>query len=195
MYEIPTAVVVGEQSFAIRNKGDYRVVLDCFSALSDMELSETERTYASLIIFYEQFNDIEDLLLVDKDTIHSLVNEMYKFFKCGEEDIGIRTNFKAIDWESDQQLICSAVNKVANQEIRTTEYLHWWTFMGYFMEVGESVLATVVSIRNKKMKGKKLEKYEREFIRSNPQYFVWDSRTAEQKANDAYFENLWNSNS
>ena len=42
------------------------------------------------------------------------------------------------------------------------------------------------------MKGKKLEKHEREFRRSNPQYFIWDSRTKEQVEGDELIRALWN---
>lgn len=194
MYEVPTSITVGEQSFTIRNRGDYRLVLDCFSCLSDYELTKQERIFACLIIFFEDFDDLEDVLSLDQDTLQSLVAEMFNFMNCGEQNNTVKTSFKAIDWEGDQQLICSAVNKVAMQEVRTVEYMHWWTFMGYFMEVGESVLATVVRIRNKIMKSKKLEKYEKEFMKSNPHYFQWDSRTEQQIEDDELFKELWTMN-
>ena len=53
-------------------------------------------------------------------------------------------------------------------EVRACEYLHFWTFMGYFNEIGKGTFATVVSIRDKQRRHKKLEKEEREFIRDNP---------------------------
>lgn len=193
MYEVPTTVTVGEQSFTIRNRCDYRVVLDCFSCLSDYELTSQERLLSCLIIFYEDFNDIEDIIQLDSEVFQQLIKEMYRIFNCNEQGGGVNTGFKAVDWEKDQHLICSAINKVANVEIRSIEYMHWWTFVGYYMEVGESVFATVVSIRSKIMKGKKLEKYEREFKAHNPQYFTWDSRTAEQREDEALFKEMWNS--
>ena len=52
MYNIPTSITIQDKSFGIRNKGDYRVVLDCFSALNDTELTDQERMIAALIIFY-----------------------------------------------------------------------------------------------------------------------------------------------
>ena len=74
---------------------------------------------------------------------------------------------------------------------RALTYLHWWTFMGYFCSIGESTLSTVVSIRDKILKGKKLEKYETEFRRDNPQYFKWDSRTLQEKEDDELLKQLW----
>jgi hypothetical protein len=64
--------------------------------------------------------------------------------------------------------------------------------MGYFSAIGESPLSTVVGIRSKIAKGKKLEKYEQEFRHDNPQYFVWDSRTLQQREEDALLNELWN---
>lgn len=45
--------------------------------------------------------------------------------------------------------------------------MHWWTFFGLYMEIGESTFSTVVSIRDKKRKGKKLEKWEQEYYKNN----------------------------
>ena len=54
-----------------------------------------------------------------------------------------------------------------NIEIREVPYMHWWTFIGKYMEIGESVFSTVVSIRDKKRKGEKLEKWEQDFYSHN----------------------------
>lgn len=190
-YRLPTSIIVNDTEYAIRNNGDFRIVLDCFEALNDIDLSDTEKYISALYIFFS-FDELEDILNISEDTLTELVSKMFDFFKCGEADIVANTNYKAIDWNNDAQLICSAVNKVAGTEIRALPYLHWWTFLGYFSAIGESPLATVVSIRTKIIKGKKLEKYEREFQKDNPQYFVWDARTQEQKEEDELIKKLWN---
>lgn len=191
MYELPTSIEVNGASFGIRNKGDFRMVLDCFNALNDSELTESERIYASLIIFYEDFNDLEDLSEQD-DRLSLLVEKMFWFFNQGEGAVQSNTqNYRVIDWNKDSNLVCSAINHVANKEIRSLEYLHWWTFMGYYTAIGECLLSTVVSIRYKTAKGKKLEKYERQFKQENPQYFNIDLRTAQQKEADEYVKRLW----
>ena len=192
MYELPTTVTVNEKVYTIQNQGDYRMVLDCFKVLNDVELSENERILACLLIFYEDFNEVEDVLSLEDDVLSSLIDNAFLFFNCGSRHSQSETNYKTIDWETDAQLISSAVNTVAGKEIRAEQYLHWWTFMGYFNAVGESALSTVVGIRSKIAKGKKLEKYEQEFRQSNPQYFVWDSRTLKQKEDDELLNQLWN---
>lgn len=192
MYKIPISVTIDNTEYGIRNNGDYRVILDCFSALQDVELTEQERVFASLIIFYQDLNTINEVLVLDN--LVDRVSEMYKFFNCGDADaLGAKVPYKLIDWERDSQLISSAVNSVANTEIRSAPYIHWWTFMGYFSAIGKSLLSSVISIREKILKGKKLEKYEREFKRDNPKYFVWNSKSVDDAEADKLLQELWNS--
>ena len=195
MFELPITVNVDGKEYPIRNKGDFRMVLDCFKALQDEELSQYERVLTSLVIFYDGISSTEDL----SDTFTNLeepVQEMYKFFNCGEqESLGTKSNYNLVDWEKDAQIISASVNKVAGKEVRAESYVHWWTFMGYYLGIDEGVFSMVINIRNKMVRGKKLEKYESEFKRDNPNYFAWDSKSVEQKELDAYFQQMWNSNS
>lgn len=186
MFSLPTSVFINGQPYGITQKGDYRMVLDCFTALNDIELDKTERIYSALIIFYEDINSIEDIFneFNEEGLIVEAVKEMYSFFDCGQNGVGANMNYKIIDWEQDEQLIASSVNKVAGVEIRAVEYLHWWTFMGYYIAVGQGVLSTVCSIRDKIVKGKKLEDYEKEFKYDNPQYFEWNHKTLEEQELD-----------
>ena len=101
MYELLTDIQIGEQSFAIRDRGDYRMVLDCFTCLSDYELDEQERMCACLIIFYEDLNEIEDIASLDGDTVKGLVEAMFKFFDCNSKHSGVKMNYKAIDWDTE----------------------------------------------------------------------------------------------
>ena len=193
MYNLPTSIIVNDREYAIRNNGDFRIVLDCLEVLNDISLEENERCIVALVIFYECFEDIDDIIKVPENELSELVNEMFLFISCGNDgSVTANTNYKTLDWNSDSQLICSAINKVAGMEVRSTPYLHWWTFMGYFSEIGESSLATVVCIRTKIVKNKKLEKYESEFRMNNPQYFNWDYRTQQQKEDDELIKKLWN---
>ena len=191
MYRLPTKVTVDDLEFNIRERGDFRMVLDCFKALQDEELSEDYRVLASLLIFYNEFNNLEDLREYEPQ-LDYLVKEMYKFINGGEENSpGAERDVSLVDWEQDSQLVCAAINNVANQEIRAVEYLHWWTFLGYYMSIGQSVLSTVVSIRDKIAHHKKLEDWEKEFRKNNPKYFVWRQTAQEQDLNNLV-RDIWN---
>lgn len=191
MYEIPTKIFIEGEEFPIRNNGDYRMVLDCFKALQDAELNPKERVFCSLLIFYKDINCIADINKFPD--LETAVKEMYNFFNCGnDQSVGKRMKHRLVDWDKDSQMICSAINKVANKEVRAEPYIHWWTFMGYYSAVGESLLSTVLSIRDKLSRGKKLEKYEREFKNENPEYFVWNAHTVDDEEADRMFNELWN---
>ena len=170
-YELPITIMIGDKEYPITNKGDFRMVLDCFSALSDKEILQQYRIIDCLKIFYEDINSDEDVRIVFGDNTEQAIKLMYDFFNCNQTEIGNKVNHKLIDWERDAQIVCAAVNQVAQTEIRSEPYLHWFTFMGYYISVGESVLSNVVTIRDKRYKGKKLEKHEKEFVKNNPEYF------------------------
>ena len=188
-YSLPEIIEIGGAPFAITNRGDYRMVLDCFSALNDEELNEQEKAIACLIIFYEDINSMEDISKIDAD---EAMKKMFEFFNCNQDSVGKKTSHKLIDWEKDANMVCASINRVAQTEIRSLPYLHWFTFMGYYMEIGECTLSTIVSIRNKIANNKKLEKYEKEFKRENPEFFNFDFRSVEQKSNDDFVLSLWN---
>lgn len=192
MYDLPTSIFIEDAEYKIREAGDFRVVLDCFSALGDIELGEDDRILASLIIFYEDFDE-DNIFEVEAEDLITLTTEMFKFFNCGQEDNSDAPSPKLIDWEKDSQMIMAAVNSVAGKEVRAEDYIHWWTFTGYYMSIGESVLSTVVSIRDKILKNEKLEKWEQKYRVENAHYFNWNSKTIEEQELDALMYDMWGS--
>ena len=157
---LPTTLSVDDVDYAIRS--DYRVILNIFEAFADDELRDSEKVLVMLKCLYVDV----------PDDIEKAAEKAVWFIDGGGSEIATQSDkpqnkVKLIDWEQDEQIIFSAVNNVAGTEIRALEYLHWWTFLGYFNEVGEGLFSTVLNIRSKKAKGKKLEKYEQDFYKSH----------------------------
>lgn len=194
MFELPTSITIDGDNYPIRNQGDFRMVLDCFRCLQDIELTEQERILVALCIFYEDVTGVEYVQEVfnTDSKLAAAVEEMYNFFNCGQESVGAARNHKLIDWEKDSQVIVSAINNVAKKEIRAETYIHWWTFMGYYLAIGECPLSTIVNIRDKIVRGKKLEKWEQDFKLNNPEYFNWNFKSVEEEELDNYIRELWN---
>lgn len=188
MYDLPTTIEISGAEFSIRNDGDYRNVLSAFAVLNDTELTEQERVLCALLIFYDVDGMDEIMSMPD---LEEATKKMYEFFNAGRPE-GKGSNHKLIDWEADSAMIVSAVNNIAGKEIRAVEYMHWWTFMGYYCSIGESTLSTVVAIRDKILKGKKLEKWERQFRSENPQYFDWNYKSAEDIEAEEWLKEVWN---
>ena len=164
IYDLPTSVVVNGKEWEINS--DYRAVLDICIALSDPELDETERAMVVLTIFYP---DLEEMDM--RDYSEALIEAMV-FVNNGKQmnpaAASSSSGPKLVDWEQDFKLMIGPINTVAGREIRSLDYLHWWTFLSYYNEInGDSTFAQVVQLRDKLARGKKLEKTDREFYRNN----------------------------
>lgn len=158
--ELPTSLEIGGENYPIRS--DFRVMLRIYEAFNDPDLTDREKLYICLNNLFEDFASIP------KEYIQEASEKAYWFAGGGGTvSESSRQNTKILDWEQDEKLIFPAINKVAGYETRSVPYLHWWTFLGMFGEVGEGMLSQVLHIRQKKAKGKKLDKWEEEFIRDN----------------------------
>ena len=155
---LPIDVTIDGKIYPINQKGDYEVILDIIEVLNDKELTEKERAWVVLNIFYD-FNLPDDL--------NEAIKQMYNFINCGETEEAKPNKKRLMDWTKDFPLIVSPVNRVIGYDIRSVDYLHWWTFMSAYMEIGECTFQTVVGIRNKKQKNKKLDKWEEDFYNEN----------------------------
>ena len=103
-----------------------------------------------------------------------------------DKDMGVEKTDKpsprVMDWEQDATLIIPAVNRVVGREIRADKYMHWWTFLSAYMEIGECTFTHILSIRQKRATGKKLEKWEQDYIRDNKDVVLLkDKLTAQEK--------------
>lgn len=182
-WELPRSLEIGGSIFAIQS--DFRAVLDILAAFNDPDFEEDERWMTCFEIL---FDDPVPPELLDEAAIKAMW-----FINCGQDEPeNARQRPSVMDWERDGHMIIPAVNKVAGMEVRAVEYLHWWTFMGYYMEISEGLFSTVVSIRQKKAKGKKLEKWEQQFMRENKELFVKPQKlTEEEKEEKARLKALW----
>ena len=161
MWNLPIAVDIDGKEYAIRNKCDYRVVLDVISALNDEELEMEYRIECALFIFYEDLTGLKD--------VQTAIMEMMKIINLGEETTEEEQHKpRLMDWEHDFPQLAPPISRVLGYSVRdANHYTHWWDFIGAYMEIGECTFANIISIRNKRMKGKKLEDWEREFYREN----------------------------
>ena len=181
-YDLPIAVAIDGHQFKIRDNCDYRIVLRCINALNDVDLSEDQRVQCALVIFYKDYDKIED--------VHTAVNEMFRIIGYGELENEGQQKPPLMDWEKDFRQIAPPISRILGYDVRTPgKYTHWWTFVGGYMEIGECTFATIVSIRAKKQKGKKLDKWEEEFYREHyDQVHLPTKFTEEEKKLLALFE-------
>ena len=158
--------MVGGEDYPIRT--DYRNVLQIFEAFQDPELMQEEKWVVAVYLMFEDFTCDDDVLQAAQDgfSLEEAMNQILWFISAGQPEKKV-LELPTYNWKQDEQMIFSAVNKVAGRETRELEYLHWWTFLGYFNEVGEGTFSFIVGIRHKRNNSKKLEKHEQEFYNKN----------------------------
>lgn len=160
VWNLPTSLQVGGVGYFTRT--DFRVILDILEAYNDPDNDPEER---NLICLWTLYRDIESM---PPEHYQEALDKAVEFIDAGfAPDKNAANKPTLMDWEQDAALIIPAVNRVAGKEIRSLDYLHWWTFLGYYMEIGESLFTTIVGIRDKRARRKKLEKHEQEFFKEN----------------------------
>lgn len=156
IWSLPTAAQIGGKSYAIN--ADYRDVLHIIQKLNDTSLPEYLRWRIAVALFFEEEPP--------KENYAAALEYLSDFITCGEQEEK-RPGPVLLDWEQDAMAIVADVNKVAGKDVRGCPFLHWWTFVAFFHSIGEGQLSTMVSIRDKLARGKKLDDWEKEYYRKN----------------------------
>ena len=163
-WELPTSISVNNTEYAIRT--DYRAVMDLLTAFSDKEMlgeSEEETNIIRALL-------VLNILFIDEvkpEDQNEAIKKAIDFIDMGIESSRDVKKPTLMDWDQDAPLIIPAINKVLGREIRADKYMHWWTFLSAYMEIGECSFTHIINIRDKKAKGKKLEKWELEYIQEH----------------------------
>lgn len=170
--------MIGELPKSLMIDGvDYKICPTCKNVLrilesfEDPELEPFEKWIVATFLLFKDFKDDDDVLdaIENGFNIEEAQKQISWFISAGKPEKNVLEN-PVFDWKQDEQMIFSAVNKVAGKELRKKKEwkkLHWWTFLGYFNEVGEGEFSFIAGIRNKLNKKKKLEKHEKEFYDNN----------------------------
>ena len=156
-YRLPKSILIGDTECEINT--DFRDILQIFEILNDPDLLDQEKIIIALDWFYVTDDYLQDLEFA--------VKEMFDFINAGEPESTTRDTKPLYDWNQDFDIIVAPVNRILGTDVRGLDYLHWWTFLSAFMEIGECTFSTYVSIRDKLNKHKKLEKYEERIYKEN----------------------------
>lgn len=184
---LPKNVEIDGTEYEIRY--DFRVILEIIVMLSDPELNNNEKAEALLTMFYLEPETIKDP--------KAAVEACFRFIDGNSDRKPAPKGKRLIDWEQDFNHIIAPVNHILGYDARNVSYdpedntggLHWWTFLGAFMEIGsDSLFSQIVSIRDKQAHGKKLDKHEREWLRRNTDLVTIKNRysMAENELVDAW---------
>ncbi len=176
---LPTSVEVGGAEYEICS--DYRAVLDICAALSDPELDGQDKSFVALDIFYPALESMPP-----EHYEEALRNCMW-FINGGADEKPVRSP-RLVDWEQDFPYIVAPINRVTGMEIRAVEYMHWWTFLAAYQEIGDCTFAQVVRVRDRLARSQNLDMQDREWYRRNRQLVDFKRKytEAEEKTLDRW---------
>ena len=182
-WDLPQTVEIAGREYKIN--ADYRDILQIIGILNDPDMPDPTKLYVAANLFYDDFDQLP------REAHEEAIRQLMLFINCGEEETDTKPQPKTIDWEQDRQMIISDINKTAGMEVRAVSFLHWWTFVSYFGAIGEGRLSTVVAIREKKRKGKKLDDWEREYYQEHKKEIDFAPKyTAEELAEQERIKKL-----
>lgn len=155
VWHLPKTIIIGGKTYNLNT--DYRDILEIIEYLTNESKPLFLRWEIAIGLFYEE--------KVPNEYHNEAIRFLNEFIGYGAEEG--TAGRKLIDWEQDAQLIIGDINANERIDIRSVDYMHWWTFLDKFNGISEGRLSTVVSIRSKLSKGQKLEKWEREYYQKN----------------------------
>ena len=181
---LPSSVHVAGLDFDIDTS--YITVLDVLSACNRDDYDKEEK------LLYMLMSMVKDFDKLPVEHYAECSQRLVEFIDMGEHEENKGKKKPAVmDWEQDAQLIIPEINKQLGNglDVRTMPKMHWWTFLGYYQSIGESAYTHIIALRTKKAMGKKMEKWEQEYINENPQLFnlkkhLTDKEKADKQALD-----------
>lgn len=160
-WQLPRRAVLNGKAWDIHT--DYRDALEILRWLggrADPDLTQEERWYIAMRLFYPDF------AAIPRADWPQATRFLQDFLLAGRPEPD-RPAPALMDWQQDAPLIAAGVAQAAGQDVRTLPYLHWWSFLGFFDAIGDGAFATVVAIRDKLRRGKRLENWELDFYRAH----------------------------
>ena len=158
--KLPKSLKISDMEYPICT--DYRVALLILQAYNDVNLKDIEKCEILIKCLFQEPDKVFQSIKSEND-LKEIIEKSIWFLDCGKDWEQKPYQPRIMDWEQDEQMIFSSVNKVAGFETREKDYIHWWTFVGYMQEIEEGLFSTVLHIRKKKAKGKQLDKSELQF--------------------------------
>lgn len=160
-WDLPLAVEIDGELFEIENNCDYRVVLDCLAVYEDANIDIEHQHRLALMIFYKEPKKIKNIQEAVKQMTR-IIDYQDEYEEEFEGNVpNIKPQKKLMCWSKDFKFIAPPVSRVLGYDVRTpNKYTHWWTFMGAWMEIGECLWNTILSLRKKKINGERFEKWE-----------------------------------
>lgn len=182
--KLPEYITIEDQKVLIDS--DFRSCLSTILAFEDEELSNQEK-YEILLL--NTYTTIDEFIQIH---VEEAIRQAILFLNGGkDEQINETENnnqpmriMRLYSFGKDADYIFSAFRQTHGIDLNDIDYMHWWKFLAYFMDLGsDTTFSGIVNLR-KRIKTGKATKEERAAAREMKSLFDlsdYDNRTDEQK--------------
>lgn len=190
--KFPTKIKLNNDILEINT--DFRDCLNIIIMFEDENLTKYEKIELMLRLLYK------DTSKINQDNIEEAIKKAVLFLDGGdtsdsnENESVDSLSQRVYSFGKDAKYIYSAIKKTHNIDLESIEYLHYWKFIYYFLDLDENCFfSQMVNLRNKKNKGK-LTKEERVVYAQLEDILELDKREnyteEEQQAIDKFMKGL-----
>lgn len=190
--KFPTKIKLNNDILEINT--EFRDCLNIIIMFEDENLTKYEKIELMLRLLYK------DTSKINQDNIEEAIKKAVLFLDGGdtsdsnENESVDSLSQRVYSFGKDAKYIYSAIKKTHNIDLESIEYLHWWKFIYYFLDLDENCFfSQMVNLRNKKNKGK-LTKEERVVYAQLEDILELDKREnyteEEQQAIDKFMKGL-----
>jgi len=124
---LPTSIEIDGRAWEINT--DFRDCLRIILALEDDELIEQEKQFVLLSVLYKE---------IPSNTAQALVQGS-RFLNGGKAVSKVRT-YRYYSMDKDAGFVFSAFKQTHDIDLEQIEYLHFWKFLAYFMDLGSNTM-------------------------------------------------------
>ncbi len=140
----PTKLTVGDEEIPI--EADFRTAIRILLAFDDPELAEAEKRAVACELLYRQ----------KPGDMAKAYQRAVWFLNRGKETDGRSGGGDGApySWEHDAPYIYTAIRQTYGLDLETTPDLHWWKFLGMFLDLGECFFSRILYYRAGRRAGK-----------------------------------------
>lgn len=149
---LPSFIELGGKKYKI--DADFRNCISIMQMFEDTEIYENEKPIIMVkLLFFEEIPNKVFYEAIEKSM-------MFLDIQTSKEQLEENNNFtvdnigRLYSWSQDIKYIIPAVDRVLGFSSRRQQFLHWWEFIGSFMEIGECTFTTLIHQRKLKKTGK-----------------------------------------
>jgi len=180
--ELPNSIEINGREYGINS--DFRFCLSTILAFEDEELAFAEKQQ---IMFVNLFQEIPE------DLQEASVRALW-FLNGGKDESSAESEgMRLYSFSKDANFIFAAFRQTHGIDLQTIDYLHWWSFMALFMDLGQNTTFCELINLRRRVKTGKATKEEKAIARDMGEIFnvpEYDNRTLEEREAERQFLEL-----